>query len=301
MILRCNDTFREMFGINVSNEDMIGLDCEALGGVTSKSFMNPTEFLANVALILKNRKLILNDEVHLKNGMILERDYIPITIGEEYKGHCWHYRDITTKKKLSEYLAQTAKDSTYILSNIAHEINNPLNGIIGLSDLLLLESESNHEDIKLIKQAGNDIKRMVDIFLDNKKDVCDEKFNTKDLILKSYHTFRTEASEKNLYLTYKNDLPQECNSKYIYITQILNNLIGNAIKYTKTGGVHISTSLKECSVISIDIIDSGVGIMESNFIKIFEPFSQLDRNSNGIGLGLHLSKNLQYKRRESIG
>jgi signal transduction histidine kinase len=303
LISRCNDTFREMFDITKSNKDLIGLDC---GLIASKSFINPDKFLRGVNNILKNRTIVLNDEVYLENGKILERDYIPITIpvrgsGEDYIGHCWHYRDITDKKKISRFLRKTANDSSYILSNIAHEINNPLNGIIGLSDLML--SDSNpvgfYEDIKLIKQAGNDIKSMVDILL-NKKNIKEKVFNIEDIILKSYNTFKNQALKKKIFLTY-NLLSKECKSKDIYITQIINNLINNAIKYTKSGGVHINTCINPCKkdsglgTISIEIIDSGIGISKCNSLTIFKPFSQLDSNCEGIGLGLHMSEKLINK------
>ena len=99
-IVLVNNKFCELFNIPVSPEQMIGTDCSNSSEETKHLFENPDKFVEDIKKILLNKKTILSEELRMKNGKILERDFITILRNDTYYGHLWSYRDITLQKKL---------------------------------------------------------------------------------------------------------------------------------------------------------------------------------------------------------
>jgi PAS domain S-box-containing protein len=121
-ILYTNQLFCNMFSIPASPDQMTGADCSDSANQSKGMFKNPDEFVVRIHSILKNKQPVFNDELHLVDSRILERDYIPIYINNEYKGHLWDYRDITERKnaeaKLKTSLQETS-DYKYAMDNAA--------------------------------------------------------------------------------------------------------------------------------------------------------------------------------------
>lgn len=97
-IVNANMKFCEIFKIPLNLENLIGQDC--LSSVTQSKFLfkNPEDFAKNIEAILKTRELVLGEELHMIDGRVFDRDYIPIFIKGYYKGHLWKYKDITLKQ-----------------------------------------------------------------------------------------------------------------------------------------------------------------------------------------------------------
>ncbi|MBZ0298032.1 MAG: PAS domain S-box protein, partial [Anaerolineae bacterium] len=92
-----NDTFREMFQISTPLETLIGADYSQVLQANKDLFVDPEQFIQRVGTIMHDFKLVLDDTLHLKSGLIYERDFIPITVDDTYVGNLWHYRDVTAK------------------------------------------------------------------------------------------------------------------------------------------------------------------------------------------------------------
>ncbi len=97
-IVIINELFTKLFNIPVPPENLIGTDCSQAAEQSKGLFVHPEEFISRVNSILNNRKTVTQEQLSMKNGQFLERDYVPIFVDDDYKGHLWVYRDITERK-----------------------------------------------------------------------------------------------------------------------------------------------------------------------------------------------------------
>ncbi|MDB5200076.1 MAG: integral rane sensor hybrid histidine kinase [Chitinophagaceae bacterium] len=225
--------------------------------------------------------------------------------------------DITERVRYQEQLIEAkkiAEDAKRLeeqfLANMSHEIRTPMNGIQGMTDLLL-ETKLNDEQ----KDFATTIKRSSDNLLVIINDILDfskiqagklilEKidFNLTEVLenVKALFKYRIQEKGLSLRLTVKEDVPRKLNGDPHRLNQVLINLIGNAIKFTQSGGINISISVQEKTaeeiVLSFTIADTGIGIAPEMINDIFESFTQAStdttRNFGGTGLGLAITKQL---------
>lgn len=252
----------------------------------------------------------VNDFTDLKNSQLLliEQKQELETQYEEYMQ--LHDQLIQTNMSL-EISKQKAEESdklkTAFLHNMSHEIRTPLNGILGFSKLLQDPSNSTeeiNEYIGIINNSGKRLLEIVNNVLDISKietgqvNVTMKTFSIKNLLEQLYKFFLPSANNKSINFSCFCELDE--NQSYIYsdeskINQILTNLINNAIKFTHSGFVELSTKIENNIIIFI-VKDSGIGISEEYLNRIFERFAQVDssvsRRFEGAGLGLAISKGL---------
>jgi signal transduction histidine kinase/ActR/RegA family two-component response regulator len=208
-----------------------------------------------------------------------------------------------TASKIEAENANQAK-STF-LANMSHEIRTPLGAILGYADLLK-DSQSNVERtnfIKVINRQGKVLSSLIDDILDLSKieaghlDIEHIDFRLLDLVQESMETFSKAAKAKGILLTAEVDpeTPLTITSDPTRLGQILTNILGNAIKFTKAGFIKVSVK-RVGSKISFRIADSGIGMSVDEAATLFKPFSQVDpsmtRKYGGTGLGLILSRQL---------
>ncbi len=214
-------------------------------------------------------------------------------------------------RKETEKLLNIAKDNaeesnrlkSSFLANMSHELRTPLSGVLGFSEILG-ETELNEEQLEMVNVINFSGKRLLstlNMILDlsrieaNSKKVDVSKFSLKPVIEQAVMLFRPVAEKKNVVLKFVNHLIyDEMNSDIKLIEHIVNELINNAIKYTDSGTITVTSSSEQDDMIKLQVKDSGIGIPENKYKLIFEAFRQVsegwDRNYDGSGLGLTLCK-----------
>ena len=113
-----NNVFCNMFGIEATPEQMVGANCENAAEESKAFFKDPEEFVGRINKILKERKLVLADELKTVSGIVLQRDFIPIFNGSLYKGHLWVYTDVTIRKQYKDSLKAQKEKYSSIIANM---------------------------------------------------------------------------------------------------------------------------------------------------------------------------------------
>ncbi len=224
-------------------------------------------------------------------------------------------KELTIAKNLAE---QSAKAKADFLSTMSHEIRTPLNGVLGMINILQLEKprEDQLDKINTMKFSAENLLTLISDILDYTK--IDEgklqleniEFNLPELIRNVKAGFEHAATSKEIQILIE---MSETIPAYVFgdpsrLTQVLTNLMGNAIKFTEKGEVKLvvdSFDLKNKNAeISFVIIDSGIGISHQQLEHIFDSFSQANsdttRKYGGSGLGLAITKKLLDVMRSNI-
>jgi len=214
-------------------------------------------------------------------------------------------------KKEAEQAKEKAQESDRLksefLANMSHEIRTPMNSIIGFAKVLKndIEKEEKKEQLNIIYNSGKNLLNLINDILDlskieaGKMEISPVPFSLKDLIKRFSKMFEKRAHKKDLYFDVEisDNIPDSVIGDDSRINQILINLTGNAIKFTKEGGVTIRCDYDRNNEEAIlEIEDTGIGIPPAKQEKIFEPFRQADasttREFGGTGLGLAISMKL---------
>lgn len=235
-----------------------------------------------------------NDEIEMFIGYSLD-----ITDSEEYRLELIEARDIAQK-------ATSAKSE--FLSKISHEIRTPLNAIIGLTNILMNEDHNRAQDhyLQSMKYSADSLLGIINEVLDFSKieagKITYEKipFNFRHLVNGIQQTFEFRANEIGLTLKTELDpkIPRIIEGDRVKLNQIFLNLVGNAMKFTSKGHIHIITKLLEKTdhqlLIRFTVEDTGIGIAPHKMDKVFESFTQegddTTRKYGGTGLGLTITK-----------
>jgi signal transduction histidine kinase/ActR/RegA family two-component response regulator len=215
--------------------------------------------------------------------------------------------ELTVAKELAE---EGAKAKLQFLSNMSHELRTPLNGIIGTTNLLKSEThnEIQNEHFELLTYSSTQMLSLVNDVLNFSKidsgkiELEESRFNLETFIKNIYNSFAQQFEAKGLYFKLATDEDINFNilSDDIRLSQILNNLLSNALKFTHIGGVTFGVKIIQNTAsqlaVYFSVTDTGIGIPTDKKDKIFESFIQADLNTTrkygGTGLGLSISKRL---------
>lgn len=214
-------------------------------------------------------------------------------------------RMLLDKSDAEQAAQQAAQEKAALLAQMSHEIRTPMGGIIGMAELLSDEIKEPKalKMARTIKNCTESLMEMLNGILDlskieSKKIIPETKeVNLKDLLSGTLYLFEFKAESKGILLTgdYDPKLPEKILSDEAKLTQVLNNLIGNAIKFTEKGSVSVRVRVNR-NQIEFAVKDTGIGIQTKNIKKIFDSYVQADetvsRKFGGTGLGLAISKGI---------
>ena len=205
--------------------------------------------------------------------------------------------------------ANRAKDE--FLANMSHELRTPLNSILGLSDLMLMQagqsplSDRQLHYVRMINTSGRHLLDLISDILDLSKieagrlELHTQRCQMSDVVRSCLSLLKDQVEKKNLTLTYASEPATiEVEADPLRLKQIMLNLLGNAVKFTPTGGrVGLSVEANPLeNVLTIRIEDTGIGIAADALPRLFTPFMQADsgltRMYDGSGLGLALVRRL---------
>lgn len=223
-------------------------------------------------------------------------------------------REIEEKNKelyrLREIADRANEEKSRFLAMMSHEIRNPLNSILAYTDMISKENinENVKEHISFLSFAGNNLKVIVEDILDlsrieaGKLELISEQISIHKIVEICVNNFKHQQKDNQVELQFSisEKLPKIITGDSVRLTQILSNLISNAIKFTKSGSIHtgidVFSETEEIIVIRFQIADTGRGMSEAQVSKIFEEYQQVELDDNrihgGAGLGLAIVKRL---------
>lgn len=287
-----------------------------LAGLLSVRAQRPIS--ESIGLLAETARQIKDSGDYTIRVKLSSQDEIGMLVGsfndmlEKIHNHEQHLEKLVAERTVELEAAKTkAEESDHLksafLASMSHELRTPLNSIIGFTGLLLQGmagplSDEQAKQLGMVKSSASHLLELINDILDISKiesgriQVYDEAFKIDLLLVMAVSSLRPFAEKKGLRLRHNIDaeLPKLYTDKR-RLEQVLINLINNAIKFTETGEIIVNCYLKG-DMLTIDVIDTGIGIGEKDLETIFETFRQidtgLDRVKEGSGLGLAISKKL---------
>lgn len=306
-----NPAFLRIFDVEGPSEALIGTDCTRVAEMARRLLKDASGFAERMAECAAAQRTVIGEEIRFADGRIFARDYVPIRTSDgSGTGHLWQYRNVTGQKQheaqlvaAKEEAEELARLKTSILTSMSHDIRTPLTAILGFTEILRTTVEEHNKSfVEHIFQGARQLYETLNSVLylaqmeANRVQIQRERIDVVEEARKVVATLAPLAVKKGLRLETTSscdridaDLDRAC------ITRILNNLVGNAIKFTDNGSVTVVLSARPDRVV-IEVRDTGIGIAEDFLPRLFEEFRQestgVTRSHEGNGLGLAIAKRL---------
>ncbi|KQV53407.1 hypothetical protein ASC95_11755 [Pelomonas sp. Root1217] len=212
-------------------------------------------------------------------------------------------RELTRERELADARSRAKTD---LLAHVSHEMRTPMNAVLGFSDILSrspLKPDQAHY-VEVLGHAGRQVFALINDLLDNARiesgrlELASHPFNLVDLVELQLELLRERAQSQGLWLRMfaRAEAKGWVLGDSQRVAQILTNLVGNAIKFTKTGGVTVELTRSTRGQVLISVQDTGIGIAPDGLERIFQPFAQADatiaQEFGGTGLGLAITRRL---------
>ena len=217
-------------------------------------------------------------------------------------------RDALNKlEKIRKDLETAEKHKDMFIAQMSHEMRTPMTAILGTSELLNNSplKEGEEELLQILERSSKHLLYIIDDILDITKIQTGKfhyqkvGFDLSPILQTIYNANKLRAEEKHINLVFdiEEDLPERFTGDPYRITQILNNLLGNAIKFTNEGEVKLSAGFnQQTNTLAVTVRDTGIGMSEEELSKVFDIFSQANSDIylqyGGTGMGLSITKQL---------
>ncbi len=294
-ILELNETYCRMFRIGMAAEEAMRIDTSALLEKFRAALLEPDAHMEKVMRALREKKPV-TDEILLKDGRIVVRDFIPIYEGADFRGQLFLYTDVTRERR-----ADATK--TEFMSLASHQLRTPLTMVRWCFGRLRKELSGalNDRQAALLGEGENATARMADTINTMLRISRIQSGATRPAIRQMDLCELLEEKRQNLRLEYeakKQSFTVDCGCPFplrtdeTFLREILRNLLLNAIKYTPEGGSVTLRARCEEAAIVIEVQDSGYGIPKDQQKLVFQKFFRGDnvvsKDTSGTGLGLYL-------------
>ncbi|MFO7978488.1 MAG: PAS domain S-box protein, partial [Bacteroidales bacterium] len=254
---------------------------------------------------MKKNGEIFPKEMHLYPGEFFSQKVV-LAVAQDISGR----KQSEELKTSLEVAKKTAGLKQQFLANVSHEMRTPMNGVLGMSGILR-KTPLNATQLQYLHIIEDSARSMLEIINDvlqlskieaGKQEVHQKKINTSDFAHRIQSLFTPLTQNKGLSFSVHipHTVPKAFISDENKLVQVMNNLIGNAIKFTSQGGIKISLedfiSHEQKNMIRVRVEDTGKGISPEYHGRIFEEFAQVDptptREAGGTGLGLTITKRM---------
>ncbi len=312
-IVSWNPMAEVLFGY--TQEEVIGMK---LDPIVAKDDPYRSEAIELTKEVIEAGRVDITTKRNRKDGSLVDVELLalPIMVGGEMVGFIAIYHDISERMRVEEELRQSkeaaeaaSQAKSTFLANMSHELRTPLNAIIGFTRLVKRRSgdalpQKQAENLEKVLDSADHLLELINAILDLSKieagrvDVQPTTFSADTLIEACLETVRplVKSSRLQLVKEIESGMP-ELHTDQDKVRQILINLLGNAIKFTKQGSITVSARRHEDKLM-LAVADTGIGIPEDDLERIFEEFQQVDtsttRQYGGTGLGLSISRHLAH-------
>ncbi|MBL7473931.1 ATP-binding response regulator [Robertkochia sediminum] len=302
------ETARQRLSVAIKENTLLQNDLNTSQQLRQILSVLEKELLENARETNAERKRILNRSINVLSwaaviGVVLAILFSLVILNDFLQSQ--RYRE--QLEEANEYTQTLLKGREQLISMVSHDLRTPLNTILGYTELLAGNTQTQKEAYYAgrIRTASNYVTKLVDDLLDytkleaGKVTIDPVPFQLPKLIKETAESVRTIYSNKPITLTY--DFPEKLPGKLISdphrVRQILNNLIGNAYKFTESGTITLSLNHDAASdLVTIGVQDSGIGIPKEKQADIFREFIQAEagheKKFGGSGLGLFISRKL---------
>lgn len=272
-------------------------------------FTDPTDFLER-SIALTTAEGIHFDELQLADGRVLERSTRQVLDADDRLGRIWIYRDVTSRvlsnRALAEALADTERNDhrrQQFMAQLSHEIRSPVQSILGMLDALQSAALSPElsDLVHSVRGSSAQVTHLLTDMLDlsrldaGKVRIETSTFDPGEVVEEVVESLGGRAADKRLQIdvSVSSDVCR-IDSDPARIRQIVTNLVTNAIKYTRQGGVQVRVA-RVGSRVQIQVSDSGPGLSAEQQQRLFQEYGQVRGSTNaadGVGLGLYISHRL---------
>lgn len=324
-IVVVNERFVELFQIPAPPAALVGADCREAAEQSKHLFADPDFFLESTIACLQNRVEVAAFELSMADGRVLERDYIPVFVGDHYDGHIWIYRDITERhdhenrresllaaehevriaiEEQNQRLRELDQLKTEFVGNVSHELRTPLTSIMGFSEILIdgAGGEITDEQREYLEIVGRSSRRMLrlidDLLLLSRLETHSisievEPVDLAALIQDSLPELTAAAESAGVTLNIATENGPPLFGDHGRLRQVIDNLVNNALKFAPGGEVTVE-AIREESAWVLKVSDTGMGIPQGDLEHLFEKFfraSNADpKRTPGTGLGLSITR-----------